>query len=79
MRKGGWTYIMTNKPRGVLYVGVTAEIVARVYQHRTGDGSNFCQQYNLDRRVLAEEHATIGEPLFARKRSRRGSGNGRSG
>ncbi|CAN5283156.1 hypothetical protein BH10PSE13_BH10PSE13_14340 [soil metagenome] len=25
MKRGGWTYIITNKPRGVLYVGVTAE------------------------------------------------------
>ncbi len=67
MRKGGWTYIMTNKPRGVLYIGVTAEIVARVYQHRTGNGSGFCKRYNLHRLVRAEEYPTIGEAIAREK------------
>ena len=26
MARGGYTYVMTNKPRGVLYIGVTADI-----------------------------------------------------
>jgi len=59
MARGGWTYIMTNKPRGVLYVGVTADIAARVFQHRNGSGSDFCRKYNLTRLVLAEPHDDI--------------------
>ena len=54
-----WTYIMTNKPRGVLYVGVTSDLAARVDQHRQGEGSDFCRKYNLRRLVLAEEHVEI--------------------
>ena len=54
-----WTYIMTNKPRGVLYVGVTTNLAARVDQHRRGEGSGFCRRYNLRRLVLAEEHGEI--------------------
>ncbi len=56
---GGWTYIMTNRRDGVLYIGVTANLAARVWQHRTGAGSAFCRRYGLDRLVLAEPHATI--------------------
>ncbi|WP_395327699.1 GIY-YIG nuclease family protein [Novosphingobium sp. BL-8H] len=56
---GGWTYIMTNKPRGVLYVGVTSNIAARMMQHRAGTGSAFCRQYGLTRVVLIEEHGEI--------------------
>ena len=65
--RGGWVYIMTNKPGGVLYVGVTANIAARVHQHRKGEGSSFCRRYNLTRLVHAEEHATIEEAIVREK------------
>ncbi|KHK92438.1 GIY-YIG nuclease family protein [Novosphingobium malaysiense] len=56
---GGWTYILTNKPRGVLYIGVTSNIAARIAQHRSGTGSAFCRRYGLNRLVLVESHAEI--------------------
>lgn len=67
MRKGGWTYIMANKPRGVLYIGVTADLATRVVQHREGRGSSFCRRYNLQRLVLAEKHATIEDAIRREK------------
>src|SRR5438552_15065751 len=45
--RGGWVYIMTNKPFGALYIGVTSDIAARVWQHRNGKGSAFCKRYGL--------------------------------
>ena len=33
---GGWVYIMTNRPNGVLYTGVTSDIARRAYEHREG-------------------------------------------
>ncbi len=65
--KGGWVYIMTNKPGGVLYIGVAADIVARVAQHRAGEGSGFCRRYNLQRLVLAEPYPTIDEAIAREK------------
>ena len=59
MARGGFTYIMTNKARGVLYIGVTTDLAARVEQHRTGTGSAFCKKYGLTRLVLAELHDDI--------------------
>ena len=56
---GGWTYIMTNKQGGVLYIGVTARLAERVDQHRRGSGSAFCRRYGLTRLVHAENHDTI--------------------
>ncbi|WP_380874887.1 excinuclease ABC subunit C [Sphingomonas sp. DBB INV C78] len=67
MIRGGWTYIMTNKPRGTFYVGVTADLAARISQHRTGIGAAFCRRYNLDRLVLVEEHSTIEEAIAREK------------
>lgn len=58
---------MTNKPRGVLYIGVTADLIARVEQHRTGTGSAFCRRYGLNRLVLAEEHPTILDAIAREK------------
>ena len=67
MEKGGWTYILTNKPGGVLYVGVTANLPARIMQHRQGTGSAFCRKYGLKTLVLAEPHATIEEAIAREK------------
>lgn len=65
--KGGYTYILTNKPRGVLYIGVTADLAARVIQHRDGRGSFFAHRYGLDRLVLIEHHATIEDAIAHEK------------
>ncbi|WP_194955788.1 GIY-YIG nuclease family protein [Tsuneonella amylolytica] len=56
MTKGGWVYILTNKPNGVLYIGVTSDIAARMMQHREGKGSAFCRKYGIRMLVYAEAH-----------------------
>jgi putative endonuclease len=65
--RGGWTYIMTNRAYGVLYIGVTSDLAARVHQHRGGKGSAFCRRYKLFRLVLAEPHSTIEEAIAREK------------
>ncbi len=65
--RGGWTYVMTNRPRGVLYIGVSADLVGRVWQHRNGEGSGFCRRYNLTRLVLAEQHDSIEDAIMREK------------
>jgi putative endonuclease len=64
---GGWVYFMTNKPGGVLYIGVTADLVVRVAQHGLGEGSSFCRRYNLTRLVLAEHYPTVLEAIAREK------------
>ncbi|HMJ92755.1 MAG TPA: GIY-YIG nuclease family protein [Allosphingosinicella sp.] len=65
--RGGWTYIMTNHVRGVLYIGVTADLAGRVGQHRAAKGSAFCAKYKLTRLVLAEQHDTIDDAIRREK------------
>ena len=67
MGRGGHVYIMTNKRGGVLYIGVTADIAARIFQHKTGRGSVFCGKYGLTTLVLAEEYPTIEEAVAREK------------
>jgi putative endonuclease len=65
--RGGWVYIMTNKPFGTLYIGVTSSLAARVMQHRDGTGSQFCRQHRLHRLVHAERHERIDEAIAREK------------
>jgi putative endonuclease len=58
---------MTNRARGVLYIGVTANLPQRVAQHRAGKGSEFCRKYKLRRLVLAEHHETIDDAIRREK------------
>ena len=51
--RGGWVYIMTNRPNGTLYVGVTADIARRAYAHRRGLCEGFTRRYALTLEAIA--------------------------
>ena len=67
-RQGGWVYIMADRYRGTLYVGVTADLAARMWQHREERGSDFCKKYGLKRLVWAERGVTIDACIAHEKR-----------
>ena len=48
-----YVYILVSKGR-VLYVGVTGFLMARVLQHKSGEGQGFTQKYNVGRLVYYE-------------------------
>jgi putative endonuclease len=62
-----WVYIMTNKPFGTLYVGMTNDVVFRAYQHREGLFDGFTKQHGLKMLVYYEEHATALEAIQREK------------
>jgi putative endonuclease len=53
-----FVYMMTNKPDGTLYIGVTKDLVRRVHEHRTHAVPGFTDRYNLERLVWFEQHDT---------------------
>jgi putative endonuclease len=53
-----YVYILTNKPRGTLYVGVTNDLVRRVYEHREGVIAGFTKRYGLKQLVYFEQYDT---------------------
>ncbi|WP_298287133.1 GIY-YIG nuclease family protein [Novosphingobium sp.] len=67
MEKGGWLYIMANRYRGGMYVGVTSDLTRRVWQHREGDGSIHVSDFGKTRLVYAERHEEI-EAAIAREK-----------
>jgi len=67
MEKGGWVYIMANRYRGGMYVGVTSDAIGRLYQHREGKGSQHVRDFGKRRLVYVERHETI-EGAIAREK-----------
>ena len=65
--KDGWVYIMTNRPNGVLYVGVTSDLVKRVWEHREGVVDGFTKRYGLKRLVYFERHDEIASAIQREK------------
>ena len=65
--KGGWLYIMANRYRGGMYVGVTSDLLRRVAEHRAGTGSVHVRDFGTVRLVYAERHEDI-EQAIAREK-----------
>ncbi|QUT05284.1 GIY-YIG nuclease family protein [Sphingobium phenoxybenzoativorans] len=70
-QQGGWVYIMADRYRGAMYVGVTSDLPSRIHQHRSGSGSDFCARYGLLRLVWAERGDNIVECIAHEKRIKR--------
>ena len=65
---GGYVYILCNKPHGVIYTGVTADLARRIWQHRTGEGGKFTRKHHCARLVYVEAHDRI-EDAIAREKA----------
>jgi putative endonuclease len=50
-----WVYILSSRIGGTLYIGVTNDLVRRVYQHRTDVVRGFTKKYGVHRLVYFEE------------------------
>lgn len=58
-------YIITNKPKGVLYIGQSKRLKTRIYQHKTkAHPSTFSARYNLDKLVYFENHISKNDALL---------------
>lgn len=68
---GGWVYIVTNKPYGTLYTGVTSDIQRRAWEHRDGMVDGFTKRYELKLLVYVEAHDDIVTAIEREKRVKR--------
>jgi putative endonuclease len=61
MNRRFFVYVLTNRPRGVLYVGVTNDLERRLAQHRAKAVAGFTKEYGVIMLVYYEEYASIAE------------------
>ncbi|GHT49455.1 nuclease [Endomicrobiia bacterium] len=54
MEKQYYVYVITNKPRGTLYIGVTSNIARRIYEHKNKMIDGFSKKYSLYKLVYCE-------------------------
>jgi putative endonuclease len=51
MSQTAYVYILANKPRGVLYTGVTSDLIRRLEEHKAHAVAGFTARYNVTRLV----------------------------
>jgi putative endonuclease len=64
---GGWVYLMTNRRNGILYAGVTSDLMKRAFQHREGSVMGFTKRYELKRLVYYEQFDDIRDAIQREK------------
>jgi putative endonuclease len=71
MEKQPATYILASGRNGTLYVGVTSDLIARIWQHKQHQVAGFTQRYSADFLVWYELHPTMEAAIVHEKRLKR--------
>jgi putative endonuclease len=66
-----WVYILASDVGGTLYIGVTNNLVRRVYEHRTQVAEGFTSKYEVHRLVYYEQFSDIENAIQREKRLKR--------
>lgn len=59
MNKLPCVYLLASKRNGTLYVGVTSDLVKRVWEHKNHVVDGFTKKYGVDQLVWYEVHETM--------------------
>lgn len=65
--KQGYVYILTNKPNGTLYIGVTSDLPKRIAEHKAKVVPGFSAKYGLDKLVYYEVADSIEAAIVREK------------
>ncbi len=60
-------YILASQRNGTLYIGVTANLAARIFAHRNGKGSEFTKRYRVARLVHIEPFTDVRDAIAREK------------
>ena len=62
-----FTYIVTNKKRGIPYTGITNDLKFRTFQHKQKQVKGFSSRYNLNKLVWYEEYQWVQDAIAREK------------
>ncbi len=62
-----YVYILSSQKYGTLYVGVTSNLLKRVYEHKEGIVAGFTKKYNVNQLVYYEIYHDINEAILREK------------
>lgn len=66
-----YVYILSNKPNGTIYIGVTSDLIKRIYQHKNELTEGFTQRYKIKNLVYYEIFEDVEEAILREKRLKR--------
>lgn len=66
--KNYYVYILASKRNGTLYIGMTSDLVKRIYQHKQGLFDGFTKKYDVKNLVWYEETSNIESAIQREKR-----------
>jgi putative endonuclease len=64
-------HILASREYGTLYIGVTSDLIARLWQHRSGDVKGFTSRYRVYRPVRFEQFGTMHDAISREKQLKR--------
>ena len=64
---------MTNKNNTVIYIGVTSDLLKRVYQHKVKEYKGFTSKYNCDKLIYFEGFSDINQAIDREKQLKSGN------
>jgi putative endonuclease len=67
MRKQYFVYILASKRNGTLYIGMTDNLISRVYQHKTVVTDGFTKKYKVDKLVYYQQGSDVNK-IIAREK-----------
>lgn len=62
-----YVYIMTNKRKNVLYIGVTSNLQKRISEHKKKLNPGFTFRYNINALIYYEEYQYINDAIAKEK------------
>jgi putative endonuclease len=62
-----WVYILASRRHGTIYIGVTNDLVRRVFQHRNKLVKGFTSEHNVRYLVWFETHDDVGAAIAREK------------